>query len=682
MAAHEPTDGMRKASIASSRRRSIVATKKGKKNVIDKDDWDAVIPEMDTGPAWSELSGGEKVKRVVIGTAKICGVFIFLYFFICSLTLLSASFKLLAGKNTSALMNNKFILNPVVGLIVGILLTVLVQSSSTSTSIIVSMVSAGMLSVKAAIPIIMGSNVGTSVTNTLVSLTQAGDRAIFRRAFAGGTVHDMFNWLTVIVLLVIEVIFHMLYKLTSAVVKSLLGGKGGSVAILTVITDPFTNLIVQLDEQVMNCWSLQRWDEVKSILKRYCKFVPYNPITTLPSNMSTISPTSTHSYSLSTMNHTATPNYTTTWGPAHYDCPADHSIRYDNDDIPSQGVPDTCTYLFQYTGINDAGIGAILLVLSLAILAGSLIGIVKVLSSMLKGSIAGIINKTLNANIPYVPWLTGYVAILVGAVMTFIIQSSSIFTSTLTPLIGLGVLSVERAFPLMLGSNIGTTTTAILAALASPPRGLEHAVQIALVHLFFNVIGICIWYPIPFMRVPIVLCKILGNTTAEYRWFAIVYLIGMFFVFPILIFALDMISDIALFCVLGPFIVIIIFAIVVNIMQDRCPRFLPSFLKDWSFLPEPLRSLDPYDRLFMSMACCKRFHTPDDEEDDLEEVVSAPGSRKASEKPVLSIENGKKHSRKSSSSSSSSSSHSVHSRKKEGIDNEAMVYDEEKEHKY
>ena len=63
--------------------------------------------------------------------------------------------------------------------------------------------------------------------------------------------------------------------------------------------------------------------------------------------------------------------------------------------------------------------------------------------------------------------------------------------------------------------------------------------QIALVHLFFNVIGICIWYPIPFMRVPIVLCKILGNITAEYRWFAIVYLVGMFFVMPVAIFALS-----------------------------------------------------------------------------------------------------------------------------------------------
>merc|ERR1719341_2473425 len=103
----------------------------------------------------------------------------------------------------------------------------------------------------------------------------------------------------------------------------------------------------------------------------------------------------------------------------------------------------------------------------------------------------------------------------------------------------------------MLGSNIGTTTTALIASLASDARGLENAVQIALVHLFFNVIGICIWYPIPFMRVPIVLCKILGNITAEYRWLAIV--------------------------------------IIINIIQDKWPSILPGFLKDFSFLPEFMR---------------------------------------------------------------------------------------------
>ena len=57
-----------------------------------------------------------------------------------------------------------------------------------------------------AIPIVMGANIGTSVTNTIVSLGQITDRNEFRRAFAGATVHDIFNWLSVFVLFPVEVI--------------------------------------------------------------------------------------------------------------------------------------------------------------------------------------------------------------------------------------------------------------------------------------------------------------------------------------------------------------------------------------------------------------------------------------------------------------------------------------------
>jgi sodium-dependent phosphate cotransporter len=89
-----------------------------------------------------------------------------------------------------------------------------------------------------------------------------------------------------------------------------------------------------------------------------------------------------------------------------------------------------------------------------------------------------IIKKTLNADIPYVPWITGYIAIFVGAVMTFIVQSSSVFTSALTPLVGLGVISLKRVYPLTLGANIGTTTTAILASLATTGDSFQPSMQV------------------------------------------------------------------------------------------------------------------------------------------------------------------------------------------------------------
>ena len=127
-----------------------------------------------------------------------------------------------------------------------------------------------------------------------------------------------------------------------------------------------------------------------------------------------------------------------------------------------------------------------------------------------------------------------------GCILTIIVQSSSVFTSTLTPLVGMGLVTIERVFPLTLGSNIGTTVTGILASISGPAKTLKYSLQIALCHSLFNITGILIWYPIPYLRkIPIRLARILGNTTAEYRWFAILYCIGLFFVIPILTFVLS-----------------------------------------------------------------------------------------------------------------------------------------------
>ncbi|KAI0222246.1 Sodium-dependent phosphate transport protein 2A, partial [Lamellibrachia satsuma] len=90
-----------------------------------------------------------------------------------------------AGK---AFSSNAILNNPVSNLMMGILATVLLQSSSTTTSIVVTMVAADLLTVRPAIFIIMGSNIGTSVTNTIISLGQVTNRDEFRRAFAGATV--------------------------------------------------------------------------------------------------------------------------------------------------------------------------------------------------------------------------------------------------------------------------------------------------------------------------------------------------------------------------------------------------------------------------------------------------------------------------------------------------------------
>merc|ERR1719343_1057482 len=129
----------------------------------------------------------------------IVGSLVALYIFLVGLSLMGTSFKVLGGRGAGNMYSA--VDNPVSGVMTGVLSTVLVQSSSTSTSVVVAMVADGGLTVKQGIPIIMGANIGTSVTNSIVSMGQSGDRIMLERAFGAATVHDMFNFMTVLTLL-------------------------------------------------------------------------------------------------------------------------------------------------------------------------------------------------------------------------------------------------------------------------------------------------------------------------------------------------------------------------------------------------------------------------------------------------------------------------------------------------
>jgi sodium-dependent phosphate cotransporter len=417
------------------------------------------------------------------------------------------------------------------------------------------------MQVQHAIPIVMGANIGTSVTNILVSLGHAGDRDQFRRAFAGATIHDVFNWLCVVILLPVEVAFGYLYRLTKLITKTS-GAKGDQetkVEFLKKITKPFTNLVIQIDKKVLEDLA-KGLDTDKSLIKSCKDKVLFNETT----------------------------NLTTT--------------------IPVK----PCSFIFHDTGLSDTIVGAILLCVSLFILCACLLGIVKILHSMLRGHLAVVVKKTINADFPgHFKHLTGYVAILVGAGMTVLVQSSSVFTSTLTPLVGVGIVAIERIYPLTLGANIGTTGTAILAALAATSN-FDSALQVALCHLFFNLTGILIFYPIPFMRnIPIKFAKKLGTITAQYRWFAVLYLLFCFFLFPAAIFGLSVAGWEIMLGVLLPLTTLLVFVVVVNVMQRKSPNALPKMLRTWTWTPAYLRSLKPYDRKISTFVefwktCCPR----------------------------------------------------------------------------
>jgi sodium-dependent phosphate cotransporter len=145
-------------------------------------------------------------------------VLFFLYWFVFALELLGIGARVLTGCSAAGLFGDNT--NPVAALIVGMLVTALIQSSSTTTSIIVSLVGSDALAVEPAIYMVMGANIGTTITNTIVSMGQMGNGDELERAFAGATVHDMFNILTVCVLFPLEIITGYLEKLTWAMVKN------------------------------------------------------------------------------------------------------------------------------------------------------------------------------------------------------------------------------------------------------------------------------------------------------------------------------------------------------------------------------------------------------------------------------------------------------------------------------
>ena len=123
-------------------------------------------------------------------TFRFISVVLLLYFFLVGVKLLGGSFKMMGSGFATSLLDVTH--NPILALFSGMLATVLIQSSSVTTSIIVGLVASGTLPLGGAIPMVMGANLGTSVTNSLVSLGYLKNKQHFKKAFAAATIHDFF----------------------------------------------------------------------------------------------------------------------------------------------------------------------------------------------------------------------------------------------------------------------------------------------------------------------------------------------------------------------------------------------------------------------------------------------------------------------------------------------------------
>merc|ERR1719197_796467 len=174
-------------------------------------------------------------------------------------------------------------------------------------------------------------------------------------------------------------------------------------------------------------------------------------------------------------------------------------------------------------------------------------------------------------------------SIIYGMLMTIAVQSSSITTSTLTPLVALDIITLEQMLPLTLGANIGTTCTAFIASVVS---GSQDAIQVSICHLLFNILGITIWFPIPFMRaVPLAWARMMGEYVSLFPWFGAFYIGVAFVALPI---ALYFISLLLNFGVVGIIANVVLNVLVVGGTVALMKNFVKVYSKVTGKTPEQL----------------------------------------------------------------------------------------------
>jgi sodium-dependent phosphate cotransporter len=346
---------------------------------------------------------------------KLLTLLALVYLFLLSIFLLGEAFNLFGEEFANSIFQATS--NPIVGLMIGILATAVIQSSSTTTTLIVGMVGTGTISFESSIAMVMGANIGTSVTNTIVSMGHIARGDEFKRAFAGAMCHDFFNVCAVIALLPLQIKFNIIGR-SAHVLESIFAGFGG-----LKLSSPLKAMTKPVAQQIVSLTGDSGWLTI------------------------------------------------------------------------------VIAFLFLFIALRY---------------------IVKVLKSMVLARVEKFFQR-------YV-FRTPILSLLLGMFLTAMVQSSSITTSMVVPLIGAGVISIPQIYPYLLGANVGTTITAFLASFVT---GSHEAVAVAFGHLVFNVFGIAIFWPLK--RIPIWMAEGLAKIALISRLYPILYVIFAFFIIPALV---------------------------------------------------------------------------------------------------------------------------------------------------
>lgn len=400
-------------------------------------------PELSAGLADSQNPADAAYEMPTWLRGIICALALLL--FISAVSMIGAGLKTVAedpaGKDFLHWLFS-FIDDPITGLFIGVLVTALVQSSSFTTTMVITFVAVGDISLVHAIPIIMGANIGTSITGLLVSMGHVRRREEFGRSIAAASCHDFFNLLCVILFLPLEVKFGIISRPVGAIADRLerMGSEAG----------PASESASTLMGQIM-AWVAGVGHFLKTGIAAMSMLFKWFFMTV-----------------------------------CHLDL------------IPT---------------------GTVVAILAMVLLFVALWLMVKMLRGLMAGRLSGVFNKALFRN--------PATAFMVGIVLTAAVQSSSVTVSMIVPLVGTDILQLAQVYPYLLGANIGTTMTAMLAALST---GHPAAIACACGHLLFNAYGTAIFWPLK--ALPITMAKTFGEIAARRRLVAVAYILVLFFLLP------------------------------------------------------------------------------------------------------------------------------------------------------
>ncbi|MFW6346865.1 MAG: Na/Pi symporter [Halomonas sp.] len=353
-----------------------------------------------------------------------------LYLFLTALNVLGSGLGTFGSDSDLLTRAFAYGANPFIALMAGVLVTMVVQSSSFTTALIVTLVASGEMTLSTAVFAIMGANIGTAVTGVIVALANVRIKRNFRRSFTAAMMHDFFNILTVLIVFPIEWL------------SSLFHASGHGL---------FTRLAAWLAEVI----------GLEEVAK------PSSPVKVI-----------------------------------------------------TAPIVDAADWLGASLMPSVAAAGLLVAGLGLALMFAALVLMVQNLRGALLRHMDGLFRTYF--------FRTDIRAYGVGLVSTVLVQSSSITSSLMVPLAGAGVVRLRRVLPFMMGANLGTTVTSVLAATANP---VAAAMTVALFHVIFNLTGTVIWWPL--RVIPLRIATWYGRLAGQKIRYAFLFLIGVFLVVPL-----------------------------------------------------------------------------------------------------------------------------------------------------